>query len=159
MQQNSFPIPSEPCAQIPIHCSNIANLTNEFEGYTPTVQDEWQIIELQGNITSRPEKNKPLDSVVLGQLSTKTSSGKSQTEKCELLIGRQKCEGKTIPLKKPLVVLEKITSNNNIEHKESNMTVSYRVVGIVREKLLFANRPIPLSPPEKNKVKSVHRLK
>jgi len=159
MQQNSFPVPSEPCVQIPIYCSNNSNLNNKYEEYTPRVQDEWQIIELQGTLSSRPEKNKPLDSVVLGQLSTKACSGKIQTGKYELLLGRQKCEGKTIPLKKPLVVLEKITNNDDMDNKENNTYVSYRVVGIVREKLLFANRPIPLSPPEKNKVKSAYRLK
>jgi hypothetical protein len=138
MQKSSTATTSYDIVNIPIK----NNIDGTYEGYLPTVKDKWEIIELQGSLSTRPDKAKPLDNVILGQL-TNTTAGPNQPLRCDMLIGRQKCEGKAVSVKKPLVILQKVKS-------ESDGSIHYRVVGVIRDKLHFASRPVPLSPSKEN---------
>jgi len=56
-------------------------------------------------------------------------------------IGNHRLEGKVVELSKPLIVTEK---NESSHHSDlDGETVNYDVVGIVRRKYLFKNRPQP----------------
>jgi chromosome transmission fidelity protein 8 len=67
-----------------------------------------------------------------------------------LTIGYHQLEGQTVVLKKPLAVLSKTKALDdaemegigNIGGEESSIT--YKVVGVVKEKYLFKARPRPL---------------
>ncbi|KAL9642879.1 hypothetical protein ABK040_010575 [Willaertia magna] len=103
------------------------------------------MLEMQGVLETRPEKDKPLSSVTLGTLTTNNNS----SERCSLIIDRQKCEGKKQSIKKPLLLCKKVIN------PETNQ-VEYIAVGLVKEKILFRTRPTPLSPsPSASKTKSL----
>ena len=139
-QQNNTAV-----TQIPIYTNDESD-----EGYCQTVKDQWEIIEMQGSLSARPDRTKPLDSIPFGRITTKQSiapqtsqTSSSQLTRCELIIGRQKCEGKKVTTKKPLVIMQKVKHDDN--------TVHYRIVGVVRDKVHFTSRPVPLSPTQSPK--------
>ena len=141
------PCLTEPCVQIPIRFESTTS-NNAEQSYTASLRDEWQMLELQGNLSARPDKNKSLDGFNLGQLMPPNALNNN---KCELVIGRQKCDGKQQEMKKPLVVLEKVVPSSTTDMSDntsssSSSFVHYRIVGVIRDKLHFANRPVPLSP-------------
>lgn len=54
-----------------------------------------------------------------------------------LVMGKQQLEGEEVKLKKPIAVM-------TLEKDEDSR--SYRAVGIVRSKLMFKSRPVPVAP-------------
>ncbi|KAF0979321.1 hypothetical protein FDP41_001664 [Naegleria fowleri] len=107
-----------------------------------------QLIDLQGSLETRPEKDKPLNSVTLGSLTFSEKSDQSK-DRCSLTIERQKCDGKKIALKKPLLICRKVINAQN------NQT-EYIIVGVAKEKLQFRSRPTPLTPsPQQQKTKTI----
>ncbi len=107
----------------------------------------FQLMDIQGSLETRPEKDKPLDSVSLGSL-TYRSDGQSN-ERCSMVIERQKCDGKKLPLKKPLLICKKVIN------PQTNQT-EYVIVGVSKEKIQFRTRPTPLSPsPQQQKTKTI----
>ena len=57
-----------------------------------------------------------------------------------LIMGKNQLVGEEVKLKKPLVVTELSRADNDGRE--------YRVVGVVREKVVFQNRPVPVSRPQ-----------
>eukprot|EP00877_Chromochloris_zofingiensis_P000855 jgi/Chrzof1/10770/Cz05g11170.t1 len=90
---------------------------------------EWGLVELQGKIEilqeSLAEANFPVGTL---QLSS------SNKDVVQLTIGYHQLEGKRVPLKKPIAILEK-------DNNDSSGNTKYNVVGVVRQKYLFKTRP------------------
>lgn len=96
----------------------------------------WAMIELQGEV-ERKDGGTLQDAFDVGTLSTPpTGSG------VVLTVGYHRIEGTTVPLTKPLAILDKDAADN----------LKYKVVGVVREKYLFKTRPRALitKPDERN---------
>ncbi|OAO14166.1 chromosome transmission fidelity protein 8 [Blastocystis sp. ATCC 50177/Nand II] len=103
--------------------------------YVPIVDREsgkqqWVIIELQGTLHNCNEA--PLNGCDLGTLQWTNGNP-------VLRIGNHLCEGKVVKLQKPILV----TSRGEDSESEHNGP-HYVIEAIVREKLLFSNRPRPL---------------
>ena len=130
--QNIFP-PKQKMYQIPLRKAN------EIKSFN--------VIDMQGSLETRPEKDKPLNSVTLGSLTFRNDTANSKEERCSLIIDRQKCDGKKVPLKKSLLICKKVIN------PQTNQT-EYIITGIAKEKIQFRSRPTPLSPsPQQQKIK------
>jgi chromosome transmission fidelity protein 8 len=91
---------------------------------------EWAMVELQGTIEIQGGKTHE------GDLAVATlklaSSGKDTVV---MTVGYHQLEGKRVPLKKPLAIMEKT------EESQPEGGVGYVVVGVIRNKYLFKTRP------------------
>ena len=58
----------------------------------------------------------------------------------KLVMGKNQLEGEEVTLKKPRAVMELVKS----EAGDSE----YKLVGVIRKKIVFKNRPVPISRPE-----------
>ena len=70
-----------------------------------------------------------------------TLSMRENKDEMELVIGYHQLIGKVVQLKKPLVILEKQSSDGQTE---------YGAVGIIRSKVIFKNRPTALISKPRN---------
>jgi len=69
-----------------------------------------------------------------------------------LLIGHHLLEGKIVTLQKPLAVLHRAGSRSGPEDAEEmdveeSKQTSYEMIGLVRRKIVFATRPMPVVSP------------
>ncbi|EFC43013.1 predicted protein [Naegleria gruberi] len=108
----------------------------------------FNLMDIQGSLETRPEKDKPLDSITLGSLTWNSSQPNS--DRCTLVIERQKCEGKKLSMKKPLLICKKVIN------PQTNQT-EYMIVGIAKDKIQFRTRPTPLSP-QQQKSKQIETI-
>ena len=92
---------------------------------------DWTIVELQGSIGSRDE-GASLDGVALGSLKQLPNGAVT------LQIGNGLSQGRWEALKKPLAVMRKA-------HDADAPSTSYHAVGVVRNKLVFKDRPTPIT--------------
>ncbi|KAG2379232.1 hypothetical protein C9374_007371 [Naegleria lovaniensis] len=107
-----------------------------------------QLMDIQGSLETRPEKDKALNSVTLGSL-TFSEQGDQSKDRCSLVIERQKCVGKKIGLKRPLLICQKVINPQNNQ-------VEYIIVGVAKDRLQFRSRPTPLTPsPQQQKTKTI----
>ncbi|GIL91204.1 hypothetical protein Vretimale_18861 [Volvox reticuliferus] len=90
---------------------------------------EWVLVELQGKIENLTEEQ----TSEIGVLISKEPDGKV----LQLTIGYHQLEGKRVPLKKPLAVLNKC---ERMPH-DGDASTSYEVVGVIRNQYLFKTRP------------------
>jgi chromosome transmission fidelity protein 8 len=92
----------------------------------------WAMIELQGEIERIIEAipGEPFD------VGTLTATDDTSVQ---LVIGYHRLEGTKMALKKPVAILEKIESNDDDDNDDNE--VRYKVIGVVREKLIFKQRP------------------
>jgi len=90
------------------------------------------MIELQGEIERIIEAipGEPFD------VGTLTATDDTSVQ---LVIGYHRLEGTKMALKKPVAILEKIESNDDDDNDDNE--VRYKVIGVVREKLIFKQRP------------------
>ena len=91
---------------------------------------EWAMIELQGTIEIQGGKTHEGDLAV----ATLKLAGSGQ-DTVVMTVGYHQLEGKRVPLKKPLAVMEKT------EDSHPDGGVGYSVVGVIRNKYLFKTRP------------------
>lgn len=98
-------------------------------------EDEFELIELQGELESDAEV---LDGLKLGVL--KVLSEKVKCMQAQLTIGRHLLTGKLTPLSKPLAVVERSASALTIK-------------GFARSKWVFSSRPAPLLDSNQKKPK------
>lgn len=91
---------------------------------------EWGLIELQGKIERKEDDNGelPLEVGTLVQSS-------QNPDVVQLTIGYHLLEGKRVPLKKPLAILDQDEGDGE------KKATKYRVVGVIRHKYLFKHRP------------------
>ncbi|XVF53629.1 hypothetical protein PTKIN_Ptkin05aG0114000 [Pterospermum kingtungense] len=110
---------------------------------------EWAIIELQGIVEVQPSVQHSLQNLQIGQLCRPSSQ-----ENYTLTVGYHELTGSKVALKKPMLVLKKIKCLD--EATASSSRVELDVVGVIRHKILFKNRPKALisgpQPVDKEKV-------
>ena len=97
----------------------------------PDQESRWVLIELQGTLHN--SDGGALNSKILGSLEWNNGIP-------SLTIGNHLCEGKVVKLRTPLAILRKSFSADPAEVVQKE----YLVQAIVREKLLFSDRPRPL---------------
>lgn len=97
----------------------------------------WAMVELQGEIERLIEAT-PGEPFDVGTLTAVDDTS------VQLVIGYHRLEGSRMALKKPVAILEKVTSNDNTDMSNDNNEeeeVGYNVIGVIREKLIFKQRP------------------
>lgn len=101
-------------------------------------EEELSIIELQGHLTPRDEKQ-TLDALPLGVLDV------AANKELTLVIGSSALVGKLVRLDKPLAVLAP-DDRPPRDHDSGNDDDDehWKVVGVVRSKLVFKTRPQPI---------------
>ncbi|TDL25684.1 hypothetical protein BD410DRAFT_716936 [Rickenella mellea] len=102
--------------------------------------DEVVLIELQGALQVEGDR--------AGQQVGKLHFA-NDDEKPTLTIGHHLLEGKVVKLPKPLAVLYKRQAStpgalDDPSREDSGSDVGYDVVGVVKRKLIFSKRPIPI---------------
>ncbi|KAK7690444.1 hypothetical protein QCA50_005542 [Cerrena zonata] len=106
--------------------------------------DELILVELQGSLEVEGDNI----GATVGKLSVDPS-----TKKPTLLIGHHLLEGKLVNLPKPLAVLHNSPLQNTANDESNSMSVdgeskgsskSWDVVAVVKKKMVFAKRPIPI---------------
>jgi hypothetical protein len=112
--------------------------------------EQWEILEMQGALEARTPTG-TLENIILGQLTLNAKLPTEKQRRAELVIGKQSCDGKQIEIKKPLLVLKKT-------HNSKTGEVEYEVAAIVRDKILFRNRPVPLSPSSRSPTSSPNKM-
>ncbi|KAG4939688.1 hypothetical protein JHK86_045829 [Glycine max] len=94
--------------------------------------EEWGVIELQGVVEPQPGFHDSLPNLQIGTLCRPSSQ-----EVYTFTVGYHELTGSKVPLKKPMVVLKKVKHPDG----ESGCKVELQVVGVIRHKILFKNRP------------------
>ncbi|CAL5220977.1 g3085 [Coccomyxa viridis] len=98
------------------------------------------MIEMQGEL-ERKGAIDPDQEFPVGQLRL----SKTRADTVELTIGYHLLEGKMVDLKKPFAILEKQSTPVDVDAMEEDGVVQcnteYKVVGVIRRKCLFKNRP------------------
>ncbi|XP_065868442.1 uncharacterized protein [Euphorbia lathyris] len=107
---------------------------------------EWAVVELQGVVEVQPSFRDQLQNLVIGELCRPSSQ-----ENYTFTVGYHELTGSKVSLKKPLLVLKKV-KHMDVDEDCGNhsATVEMDVVGIIRHKILFKNRPKALisKPPQ-----------
>ncbi|KAG0627594.1 hypothetical protein M758_2G213400 [Ceratodon purpureus] len=119
---------------------------------------EWAMVELQGSLEIQHSTS--LNNLVIGSLC------RPSTNKYKLIIGYHELEGTKVTLKKPLVILKKVKTSDDMEvdtaatdpTQPESTSVEMHVVGIIREKLLFKSRPKALISKQEVKPKKQRAL-
>ncbi|GAB4819033.1 hypothetical protein N2152v2_006079 [Parachlorella kessleri] len=94
---------------------------------SPAGVQQWAMVELQGEV-ERKDGGTLEQAFDVGTLSVSNSGGSVL-----LSIGYHQLEGKKLPLKKPLAVLER--------EPAATQGLTYKVLGVVRDKYMFKARP------------------
>jgi len=109
------------------------------------------LIELQGTLDVHGSDSTSKDGQLIGTLNT------ADMGKPTLLIGHHLLEGKVVTLSKPLGVLHKHVRNDGPsavhprvsedEDKDENKHVRWDVIAVVKKKMVFSKRPMPVAKP------------
>ncbi|KAK9905797.1 hypothetical protein WJX75_006430 [Coccomyxa subellipsoidea] len=98
---------------------------------------------MQGELEHKGTFN-PDEEFLIGKLTVSAT----RPDAVELVIGYHLLEGKMVDLKKPFAVLEKHSAcldadsmDTDEDTTETHNTTEYKVIGVVRKKCLFKNRP------------------
>ncbi|WIA17318.1 hypothetical protein OEZ85_014183 [Tetradesmus obliquus] len=93
---------------------------------------EWALVELQGKI--EPQRDVDLqESLAVGTMQL----SKANQDVVQLQIGYHVLEGKRMPLKKPVAIMDKVQETDF----EGNSQTVCKVIGVLRHKYLFKTRP------------------
>lgn len=113
---------------------------------------EWAIIELQGVVESQSTGAGQINGLEIGRLCCSSSS--SQTS-YTFTVGYHELSGTTVQLKKPLLVLQKKVAAGAamLSQFSDSPPVELEVIGIIRQKILFKNRPKALTSRTQTKEK------
>ncbi|KAF8843785.1 hypothetical protein BDN67DRAFT_963970 [Paxillus ammoniavirescens] len=114
--------------------------------------DELFLIELQGTLNVEGSKTTSKDGQLIGKMNT------ADMNKPTLMIGHHLLEGKVVNLPKPLGVLHKDVCNvvssdrhtpdeSTSSNSEESEQVSWNVVAVVKKKIVFSKRPMPIAKP------------
>ncbi|XP_024156225.1 chromosome transmission fidelity protein 8 homolog [Rosa chinensis] len=94
---------------------------------------EWAMVELQGMVEVQPQFKDRLQNLKIGLL-CRPSSPETYT----FTVGYHELTGTKLPLKKPLLVLNKV---EDAGEEGSSGRVELEVIGIIRHRILFKTRP------------------
>ncbi|KAL8126107.1 uncharacterized protein LOC141717059 [Apium graveolens] len=100
---------------------------------------EWAIVELQGVVEVQPDFQHSFRTLPMGKLCRPSSQ-----ENYTFTVGYHELSGSKVPLKKPFLVMKK--TKHSVADKDDSDTASLskvelEVIGIVRHRILFKNRP------------------
>ncbi|KAI5992073.1 Ctf8-domain-containing protein [Pisolithus albus] len=127
--------------------------------------DELFLIELQGTLDVEGIEAADKDGQLIGTLNMADMATHSQN-KPTLTIGYHLLEGKVVSLTKPLGVLHKqactpvdsvSTSSGGPSQEEVGTGTKWDVIAIVKKKLVFSKRPMPVAENSANKAPSSRR--
>ncbi|XP_078440245.1 chromosome transmission fidelity-like protein [Wolffia australiana] len=108
---------------------------------------EWAIVELQGVVEANSSIQDQIQNFEIGRLCCTSQSAYTFT------VGYHELSGKKVPLKKPFLVLKK--RKEKLQNGEESSTTALEVVGIIRHRILFKDRPKALiSAPQKKEKKA-----
>ncbi|KAL3687442.1 hypothetical protein R1sor_013751 [Riccia sorocarpa] len=120
---------------------------------------EWAIVELQGSIEiQQSELLNKLQDLEIGTLCKRPSG------KFSLIVGYHELEGLQVKLKKPLLVFKSgrqglpDAEKMEVDTCGNGTRVELQVIGIIRQKLLFKNRPKALITKPEVKAKAKVKL-
>lgn len=120
--------------------------------------DELFLIELQGTLDVEGSEMADKDGQLIGTLNT------TDMNKPTLTIGYHLLEGKVVNLTKPLGVLHKqastpvesVSTNSGVQ-EEVRAGTKWDVIAVVKKKLVFSKRPMPVATNLANKPPSSRR--
>ncbi|KQJ89771.1 putative uncharacterized protein DDB_G0287975 isoform X2 [Brachypodium distachyon] len=114
---------------------------------------EWTVVEVQGVLQPQPCFSGRIQGLHIGRLCTSSPSSSSNSKGgYTFTVGYHELTGTKVTLKKPLLVLRKKKKKNAAEEVELD------VIGVIRHKILFKDRPkalISKPPPKEKKALSV----
>ncbi|KAL6838996.1 hypothetical protein ACP4OV_031223 [Aristida adscensionis] len=117
---------------------------------------EWAVVELQGVVQPQPSFAGDIRGLHVGRLCSAAASPSSKAE-FTFTVGYHELAGARVTLKKPLLVLRKKKTTTTPQEEEDAAAaaaeVELEVVGVIRHKILFKDRPKALisKPPTKEK--------
>ena len=126
----------------------------------PQGEVDWTLIELQGSIEARNGATTSLDGVEFGTLVREVRAAATleerkrflackpvhpelrvvrcvqEAEAPKLVMGKMQIEGELVKLKKPLAIMTLV--------KPEDGSTEYHAAGVVRQKIVFKTRPVPI---------------
>ncbi|KAK0205053.1 Ctf8-domain-containing protein [Desarmillaria ectypa] len=128
---------------IPIPSASNRKLSPAFAKVS---HDETVLIELQGTLDVESNHENELNGKLVGKLSIDEAM-----KKPTLRIGYHHLEGIIVNLPKAIAVIQKSSSIQNIEddvmvcdEDNNGGTISWRAIAIVKRKIVFSKRPMPI---------------
>ncbi|KAG0543189.1 hypothetical protein BDA96_02G168700 [Sorghum bicolor] len=117
---------------------------------------EWAVVELQGVVQPQASFAGDIRGLHIGRLCSAPSPSSSSKAGYTFTVGYHELAGTKVTLKKPLLVLRKKKVNAGCGEQEPPAAaeeVELEVIGIIRHKILFKDRPKALisKPPTKEK--------
>jgi len=130
---------------VPITFNSSSSNSKLPSGLAQISHDEVVLVELQGSLDVECNDPSERNGKLIGKLRIDNS-----TNKPTLIIGHHLLEGKISILPKPLAVLHRTTIHSSgsdevmdSDHPLENQS-SWDVVGIVKKKITFSKRPMPI---------------
>jgi len=114
-------------------------------GLAKISHNEIVLVELQGSLEVECNQPSERDGKLVGQLKIDGSTGKPS-----LLIGHHLLEGTIASLPKPFAVIFRTIAGQNdamaldVPSTGPDLSSSWSVVGIVKKKIVFSKRPMPV---------------
>ncbi|TVU09084.1 hypothetical protein EJB05_42524, partial [Eragrostis curvula] len=117
---------------------------------------EWAVVELQGVVQPQPSFAGDIRGLHIGRLCSTPSPSSSSKAGYTFTVGYHELAGTKVALKKPLLVLRKKKVNGGDQDPPTAAAaadVELEVIGVIRHKILFKDRPKALisKPPTKEK--------
>ncbi|TVU09059.1 hypothetical protein EJB05_42499 [Eragrostis curvula] len=115
---------------------------------------EWAVVELQGVVQPQPSFAGDIRGLHIGRLCSTPSPSASSKAGYTFTVGYHELAGTKVALKKPLLVLrKKKVGGGDKEPPTAAADVELEVIGVIRHKILFKDRPKALisKPPTKEK--------
>ncbi|XP_008652531.1 putative uncharacterized protein DDB_G0287975 [Zea mays] len=117
---------------------------------------EWAVVELQGVVQPQASFAGDIRGLHIGRLCSSPSPASASSKAgFTFTVGYHELAGTKVTLKKPLLVLRKKKVNAGAQEEEppTAAEVELEVIGIIRHKILFKDRPKALisKPPTKEK--------
>uniref|UniRef100_A0ACD5XUR9 Uncharacterized protein n=1 Tax=Avena sativa TaxID=4498 RepID=A0ACD5XUR9_AVESA len=98
---------------------------------------EWAVVEVQGVLQPQPCFSGRIQGLHIGRLCS-TSSSPSSKGAYTFTVGYHELAGTRVTLKKPLLVMRKKKKNDG---QGGPAAVELEVIGVIRHKILFKDRP------------------
>uniref|UniRef100_A0ACD5YAM3 Uncharacterized protein n=1 Tax=Avena sativa TaxID=4498 RepID=A0ACD5YAM3_AVESA len=98
---------------------------------------EWAVVEVQGVLQPQPCFSGRIQGLHIGRLCS-TSSSPSSKGAYTFTVGYHELAGTRVTLKKPLLVMRKKKKNDG---QGGPASVELEVIGVIRHKILFKDRP------------------
>ncbi|XP_062199416.1 uncharacterized protein LOC133901895 [Phragmites australis] len=104
---------------------------------------EWAVVELQGVVQPQPSFSGDIRGLHIGRLCSSPSGSTNSKAGYTFTVGYHELAGTKVTLKKPLLVLrkKKVSSGGDQEPPVAAAELELEVIGVIRHKILFKDRP------------------